>query len=90
MGAFKQFTLEERIAIQNGLNSRKPFRALAEQLGKSPSSISREVRKHIEQKESGGYGRHFNGCANRSSCTLENICQKMDSMIRIGQRMGLR
>jgi len=67
--------LEERITIQNELNSRKSFKVIAEQLGKAPSSISREVRRHIEQKESGGYGRQFNDCASRSSCTLENVCQ---------------
>ena len=75
MKIFKQFSLEERIIIQNELNSRKSFKAIAEQLGKAPSSISREVRKHIEQKESGSYGRQFNNCVNRFSCTLENVCQ---------------
>jgi IS30 family transposase len=72
---FKQFSLEERITIQSELNSRKSFKAIAGQLGKAPSSISREVRRHIEQKESGSYGRQFNDCASRSSCTLENVCQ---------------
>jgi IS30 family transposase len=75
METFKQFSLEERITIQNELTSRKSFKAIAKQLGKAPSSISREVRRHIEQKESGSYGRQFNDCGNRSSCTLENVCQ---------------
>ena len=75
MGTFKQFSLEERITIQSELNSRKSFKTIAEQLNKAPSSISREVRRHIEQKESGSYGRQFNDCINRSSCTLENVCQ---------------
>ena len=75
METFKHFSLEERIIIQNELNSRKSFKAISEQLGKAPSSISREIRRHIEQKESGSYGRQFNDCANRSSCTLENVCQ---------------
>jgi IS30 family transposase len=75
MGSFEHFSLEERITIQNGLNSSKPFKVIAEQLGKAPSSISREVRRHIERKETGAYGRHFNDCANRSSCTLEDVCQ---------------
>jgi IS30 family transposase len=75
MEIFKQFSLEERIIIQNELNSRKSFKAIAKQLAKAPSSISREVRRHIEQKESGGYGRQFNDCANRSSCTLEDVCR---------------
>jgi len=75
MKTFKQFTLEERITIQDKLKSNKSFKHIAEQLGKAPSSISREVRRHIEQKKSGAYGRQFNDCINRSSCNLENVCQ---------------
>jgi IS30 family transposase len=71
---FKHFSFEERITIQNELNSQKSFKAIAEQLRKAPSSISREIRRHIEQKETGGYGRKFNDCINRSSCSLENVC----------------
>jgi IS30 family transposase len=72
---FKQFSLEERITIQNELNSGTSFKALAEQLGKASSSISREVRRHVELKESGSYGRQFNDCVNRSSCTVKDVCQ---------------
>jgi IS30 family transposase len=75
METFKHFSLEERITIQNELNARKSFKAIAEQLSKAPSSISREVRRHIEQKESGSYGRQFNDCVNRFACSLEDICQ---------------
>jgi IS30 family transposase len=75
METFKHFSLEERVTIQNELNSQKSFKAIAEQLGKAPSSISREVKRHIEQKESGSYGRQFNDCVNRSSCSLENVCE---------------
>ena len=75
METFKHFSLEERITIQNELNSRKSFKAISEQLGKAPSSISREVRRHIEQRGTGSYGRQFNDCVNRTSCTLENVCQ---------------
>ena len=75
MEVFKHFNLEERIVIQNSLDSQKSFKTIAEQLGKAPSSISREVRRHIEQRKTGGYGRKFNDCINRSSCSLENVCK---------------
>jgi len=75
METFKHFSFEERVTIQNELNSRKSFKAIASQLGKATSSISREVRRHIEQNESGSYGKSFNDCVSRSSCTLENVCQ---------------
>ena len=75
MEAFKHFSLEERIIIQNELKSGKSFKFIALQLGKAPSSISREVRRHIEQRESGSYGRDFNDCASRFSCSLEDVCK---------------
>jgi IS30 family transposase len=75
MDTFKHFSLEERSVIQDELSSGKSLKAIAEQLGKSPSSISREIRRHIKQKESGSYGRQFNDCVNRYSCSLENVCQ---------------
>jgi len=75
MGTFRHFSLEERITIQNELKSGESFKIIAEQLGKAPSSISREVRRHIEQKKSGGYGRKFSDCVNRFSCILENVCK---------------
>ena len=75
MEIFKHFSLDERITIQNELNAQKSFKAIAEQLGKAPSSISREVRRHIEQKKSGSYGRQFNDCVNRFTCSLEDVCK---------------
>ena len=45
MEIFKHFTLEERIAIQNELNSQKSFKSIAELLGKAPSSITRKIQK---------------------------------------------
>ena len=75
MGNFRHFSLEERLTIQNELKSRKSFKSIAEHLGKSPSSISREVRRHIENKESNSYGRSFHDCIYRYSCRLENLCQ---------------
>jgi len=75
METFKHFTLEERVTIQSDLNCGKSFKAIAKQLRKAPSSISREVRRHIEQKATGSYGRQFNDCVNRISCSRENVCQ---------------
>ena len=75
METFKHFSLGERIIIQNELNSRTSFKSIAEQLGKAPSSITREIRKHIEKKETGSYGRKFNDCVNRLSCSLEDVCK---------------
>jgi len=75
MEFFKHFSLEERITIQKELDTQKSFKTIADQLGKAPSSISREIRRHVEKGKSGNYGRCFNDCINRLSCSLENVCK---------------
>jgi len=43
---YKQITIEEREAIQEMLWRKESIRAIAKELGRSPSSISREIRKN--------------------------------------------
>ena len=44
--SYKHFTLEERRYLQELLSKKLSFRKIAQQLGRSPSSISREVRRN--------------------------------------------
>ena len=48
-------TLSDRIAIEVGLRERKRFSAIAVEVGKDPTTISKEVRTHIKLKQAGGY-----------------------------------
>ena len=48
-------TLSDRIAIEVGLRERKRFSAIAVELGKDPTTISKDVRTHIKLKQAGGY-----------------------------------
>ena len=57
-------TLSDRIAIEVGLRERKRFSAIAVELGKDPTTISKEVRTHIKLKQAGGY----NPCVIRKNC----------------------
>ena len=57
-------TLSDRIAIEVGLRERKSFSAIAVELGKDPTTISKEVRTHIKLKQAGGY----NPCVIRKDC----------------------
>ncbi|MGN8888445.1 helix-turn-helix domain-containing protein [Blautia sp. HCP28S3_G10] len=38
----KHFTLSDRISIETGIEKRRSFKKIAHELGKSPSSVSRE------------------------------------------------
>ena len=40
-------TLDERIEIEAALNERKSFKMIARDLGKDPTTISKEVRNHL-------------------------------------------
>jgi len=47
----KHLTLDERIEIQECLNRDVPFKAIARRIGKDPTTVSKEVKKHIHIKE---------------------------------------
>lgn len=57
-------TLSDRITIEVSLKERKSFSAIAEELGKDPTTISKEIRTHIKLKQAGGY----NPCVIRKDC----------------------
>jgi IS30 family transposase len=44
---YQQFSVEEREKIQEGLWAKKSYRSIAEELGRSPSSVSREIRRNL-------------------------------------------
>ena len=64
MAKNSHLTLSDRIAIEVGLRERKSFSAIALELGKDPTTISKEVRTHIKLKQAGGY----NPCIVRKDC----------------------
>jgi len=47
----KHMTLDDRIEIQECLNKEIPFKAIARRIGKDPTTVSKEVKKHIHIKE---------------------------------------
>lgn len=72
----KHLNLEERIKIELSLKENKSLYEIACDLGKSRSTISREIRNHYVISKKGTFGHCFNECANRISCTKKGICEK--------------
>ena len=64
MAKNSHLTLSDRIAIEVGLRERKSFSAIALELGKDSTTISKEVRTHIQHRQAGGY----NPCIVRKDC----------------------
>lgn len=70
----KHMSLKDRNTISLMLSGQESFQQIALAINKSPSSISREIRNHLEFKRTGGYGRPFNACLHRKNCSHHSLC----------------
>ena len=75
------FNLEERARIAEKLKRGDSFRMIADDLGKSPSTISREVRNHSVVESS-----KRNDCLHLKECTKKNVCGKTPCYVNKGCR----
>lgn len=74
MATFKQLNFNDRLSIEIGLKNNYSFKFIANQIGKDPTTVSKEIRAHLIFKQSGAYGRAFNDCSNRKDCRLVGMC----------------
>lgn len=72
----KFFSYEERLEVQRYLKEGVSFKEISRRLGKDPSTISREVRKHSTEVATGYPGQTHNTCKNRKSCNKRRICRE--------------
>jgi len=70
----KHLNLSHRITIEHSINERFSFKAIGRDIGKNCSTISKEVRIHRKFKKIGTYGKAFNDCINRFTCTFSGCC----------------
>ena len=70
----KHLTLQDRQSIELMLNNKKSFTEIAHELGKSKSTISREVKGHITSIRVGGQGINYNNCKNQYNCQKTWVC----------------
>ena len=70
----KHLTLEGRIIIEKGLDDRLSFKTIALSLNKDCTTISKEVRNHLNFEKTGSYGRSFNDCLHRKGCPRTGVC----------------
>ena len=65
---------QERLYIENGLKNGESFKAIARRIGKSHTTVSREVLKHRVDNDKGAYGRITNRCLHRTDCRRMMVC----------------
>ena len=68
---YKQLTLKERKEIEAGLTRGESFREIARTIGRSPSTVSREVR---ENRHVRAFKARRQACRDRSWCKRVGIC----------------
>ena len=78
MQKYKHLSLEERKAIEYGLGQSFSFKRIAKSIGRSATTVTREVTKNSFARQSGAFGSPFNNCANRFGCTVQSLCSKPD------------
>lgn len=61
------------------LAEQQSFKQIASAVGKNCTTISREVRNHMEFRRSGGYGRSYNACLSRRHCSNTRLCSSCSS-----------
>ena len=64
----------DRQIICAGLKNGESLRAIARQISKNPSTVSREIRGHRIVWDHKPYGRGHNRCVNRNNCNLRGVC----------------
>ncbi len=74
MNKNKHLILEERNIIEQRLNERESFKGIARELLRDPTTIAKEVKNHIQFRQTGCYGKPFNNCLIRKDCTSRHLC----------------
>ena len=72
----KFFTYEERLSLQKYLKESRSFKEIGRRLEKDPTTISREVRKHVSEVATGYPGYPYNACKKRFNCRKKGLCSK--------------
>ena len=74
MSKNKHLNLDDRCKIQLMLDNKESFSSIATALGKDPTTISKEIRNHLQYRRIGGCHLPYNNCARRISCQNSHIC----------------
>lgn len=71
----KHLTLSDRIVIEQMLNENKTFTAIADEIGKSSTTVSTEVMKHRYEKLRINTFNNLKSCSNFKDCVNRKHCK---------------
>ena len=78
----KHLTEIDRAKIELMLNQKSKFAAIARELGKDPTTISKEVRLHRKEQKIGAPGKNYNNCKNQYGCGKQRVCLECISPVK--------
>lgn len=65
----------DRLSIETGLNDCKTPYAIAQEIGRPPKTVMREIRNRAVESDRGAVGRVSNRCVHRYDCQRKNVCK---------------
>lgn len=74
--SYSHLSLNDRNIIEEELNQGSSFTVIANLLKKSPSSISKEIRRNSSTVKPSTFNNSFNKCNSKRSCHAKNVCGK--------------
>lgn len=76
----KHLSLSDRIFIETSLGNNLTFSEIGKALGKDPTTVSREIRKHRDSIEGWRFGERI-PCHHVAKCTRKNVCNRRCGMV---------
>lgn len=70
----KHLTQDNRVVIEKGLDASKPLSSIAVELGKNPTTISKEIKKHRDFQEHNKFNEPAFRCAFAKDCHKKHVC----------------
>lgn len=74
MKKYHHLSENERGVINHMLNQQESFKEIARAIKRDPSTISKEIRRHLRFEQKGAYGKPFNDCKTRKECLIIGLC----------------
>lgn len=72
----KHMNHDGRVVIEKGLDNSEPMSTIVEKLGKDPTTISKEIKKHREFNEPAYRCALANACHRKNVCSTELFCNR--------------
>ena len=73
----KHMNQDDRVVIEKGLDASNPLSTIAAEIGKDPTTIAKEIKKHRILQEHNKFNEHPFRCANAKDCHKKNVCSNV-------------